>query len=105
MTKAIFNIGERRGMLIIIGILSIFVFITFFINNRNNNQSEDPHVDSVARELRMQVKNSKPILQKETPRKKKKAIKAQNKRKFIERNPLNEPLPSKNINSNDNTKQ
>lgn len=106
MTKAIYNIGERRGMLIIIGMLSIFVFITFFIDNKSSNQSEDLYVDSVAQELRMQIKTNKPIQKKETPTKKKKKIKTHIKPKFIERNPLNEPLPIKNsINSNDNTKQ
>lgn len=94
MTKAIFNIGERRGMLIIIGMLSIFVFIIFLINSRANNQSEDLYIDSVAQELCMQIKGNKLIHQKETPRKKKKATKTKNKRKFIERDPLNEPIPS-----------
>jgi hypothetical protein len=54
----------------------------------------------------MQIKTNKPIPKKETPTKKKKKIKTHIKPKFIERNPLNEPLPIKNsINSNDNTKQ
>ena len=59
-------------MLIIIGMLSIFVFITFFIDNKSSNQSEDLYVDSVAQELRMQIKTNKPIPKKETPTKKKK---------------------------------
>lgn len=102
MSKPIFNTGERRGMLVIIGILAIIVAFTYLMrNNTFNNNFPKEISDSIVKELHTQVdKENKTSSSTEivnpTKKKKKKPknkINKNNQTKYEERNPLNESLP------------
>ena len=101
MSKPIFNTGERRGMLVIIGILAIIVAFTYLMrNNTFNNNFPKEISDSIVKELHTQVdkenKTSSSTEIEKSHKKKKKTknrINKNNQTKYEERNPLNENLP------------
>lgn len=103
MSKPIFNTGERRGMLVIIGILAIIVAFTYLMrNNTFNNNFPKEISDSIVKELHTQVDkenmtSSSTEIEKSHKKKKKKKqknkINKNNQTKYEERNPLNESLP------------
>ena len=108
------NTGERRGLIVIIAILSIIIAATFFTRQCNENKTDANRVnnDSIATILRSKVESQKPTQPKESKTKKKnkktkkdkkeskknsKKKKSPNKKSnnnFVERDPLNETLPT-----------
>ena len=112
--KQHFNTGERRGLIVIIAILSIIIAATFFTRQCNENKTDANRVnnDSIATILRSKVESQKPTQPKESKTKKKnkktkkdkkeskknsKKKKSPNKKSnnnFVERDPLNETLPT-----------
>lgn len=97
MTKSIYNIGERRGMIVIIGVLLTIVIYMFIYRTINTTDStkQTATIDSIAQELQLQVEASKKsTTKKESTPRKKKTTKVQKKNKYIERDPLNELLPT-----------
>lgn len=96
MTKNTFNIGERRGMIVIIGILMTIVLIMFISRSINapDNTEQTATIDSIARELQSQVEASEQSHITTTKKKKKKTTKQQKESKYTERDPLNELLPT-----------
>ncbi len=97
MTISKFNISERRGMIVIIGILLTIVLTMLIIRTTatTSNPKQCASIDSIARGLQLQVeKNKKVVSEKNAQTQKKKKLKHQKKKLYIERNPLNEPLPT-----------
>lgn len=97
MTKSTFNTGERRGMIVIIGILMMIILVMFISRSINTtyNTEQTATIDSIARELHLQIEASeKSPIKKESTTKETKATKHQKKNKYIEREPLNELLPT-----------
>lgn len=112
--KQHFNTGERRGLIVIIAILSIIIAATFFTRQCNENKTDTNRVnnDSIATILRSKVESQKSTQPKESKTKKKnkktkkdkkeskknsKKKKSPNKKSnnnFVERDPLNETLPT-----------
>ena len=112
--KQHFNTGERRGLIVIIAILSIIIAATFFTRQCNENKTDANRVnnDSIATILRSKVESQKSTQPKESKTKKKnkktkkdkKESKKNSKKKksphkpsnnnFVERDPLNETLPT-----------
>ena len=113
--KQHFNTGERRGLIVIIAILSIIIAATFFTRQCNENKTDANRVnnDSIATILRSKVESQKPTQPKESKTKKKKNKKTKKDKKeskknskkkkspnkksnnnFVERDPLNETLPT-----------
>ena len=112
--KQHFNTGERRGLIVIIAILSIIIAATFFTRQCNENKTDANRVnnDSIATILRSKVESQKSTQPKESKTKKKnkktkkdqkeskknsKKKKSPNKKSnnnFVERDPLNETLPT-----------
>lgn len=112
--KQHFNTGERRGLIVIIAILSIIIATTFFTRQCNENKTDANRVnnDSIATILRSKVESQKSTQPKESKTKKKnkktkkdkkeskknsKKKKSPNKKSnnnFVERDPLNETLPT-----------
>ena len=102
--KQHFNTGERRGLIVIIAILSIIIAATFFTRQCNENKTDANRVndDSIATILRSKVESQKSTQPKEWKAKAKKekkqsSKKNQNKKSnnnFVERDPLNETLPT-----------
>lgn len=98
------NTGERRGLIVIIAILSIIIAATFFTRQCNENKTDANRVndDSIATILRSKVESQKSTQPKEWKAKAKKekkqsSKKNQNKKSnnnFVERDPLNETLPT-----------
>lgn len=98
------NTGERRGLIVIIAILSIIIAATFFTRQCNENKTYANRVnnDSIATILRSKVESQKSTQPKEWKAKAKKekkqsSKKNQNKKSnnnFVERDPLNETLPT-----------
>jgi hypothetical protein len=100
MAKGQYNIGERRGMLVVIGLLAAISIITFGIRNCNTStplQAES--IDSIAHQLHSQVDSLAAPAKSNTKKKRKsKKDKKHNTTKKIpkERNPLDESLPQNN---------
>ena len=99
MTKGSFNIGERRGMLIVIALLAIVAILAFYMRNCNGSGSQNSsNIDSVAQQLQAQADSmtidTADVTKEKKTRKKKKNSKP--KSKPVERNPLNETLPLSN---------
>ncbi|MBR3831812.1 MAG: hypothetical protein IKJ52_11290 [Muribaculaceae bacterium] len=113
--KQHFNTGERRGLIVIIAILSIIIAATFFTRQCNENKTDANRVnnDSIATILRSKVESQKSTQPKESKTKKKKNKKTKKDKKetkknskkkkspnkksnnnFVERDPLNETLPT-----------
>ena len=102
--KQHFNTGERRGLIVIIDILSIIIAATFFTRQCYENKTDANRVnnDSIATILRSKVESQKSTQPKEWKAKAKKekkqsSKKNQNKKSnnnFVERDPLNETLPT-----------
>ena len=102
--KQHFNTGERRGLIVVIAILSIIIAITFILKQSNNEitSSQQLQTDSIANVLRSKVEAQKSTQSKEWKTKAKKekkqsSKKNQNKKSnnnFVERDPLNETLPT-----------
>ena len=112
--KQHFNTGERRGLIVIIAILSIIIAATFFTRQCNENKTDANRVnnDSIATILRSKVESQKSTQPKESKTKKKnkktkkdkkeskknsKKKKSPNKKSnnnIEERDPLNETLPT-----------
>ena len=102
--KQHFNTGERRGLIVVIAILSIIIAATFFTRQCNENKTDANRVndDSIATILRSKVESQKSTQPKEWKAKAKKekkqsSKKNQNKKSnnnFVERDPLNETLPT-----------
>lgn len=96
-----YNTGERRGMLVIIGILAIIVAFTYIMrNNTFNDNFPKETTDSIVKKLHSQVeikkKASSTKIEKENNKNKKKTkniIRKKSQPKYEERNPLNENLP------------
>ena len=99
MTKGSFNIGERRGMLIVIALLAIVAIMAFCMRNCNSSDCQNhAYIDSVAQQLQNQadsttIDSTKAIKGKKTRKKKKNN---NTKSKPVERNPLSETLPRSN---------
>ena len=99
MTKGSFNIGERRGMLIVIALLAIVAIMAFCMRNCNSSNSQNHiYIDSVAQQLQTRadsttIDTTKTIKKKKTRKKKKNN---NPKSKPVERNPLSETLPRSN---------
>ena len=99
--KGKYNTSERRGMLVVIGILAIIVAITFCVRNCNviNNDHNQANTDSIINQLHTQIENEKGASStpKESRKKKKgkskKSTHKKSKNNYVERNPLNEDLP------------
>lgn len=105
-----FNTGERRGLIVIIAILSIIIAATFFTRqcNENKNEANVVNNDSIATMLRSKVESQKSSQSKESKtkekkekkekkkssKKKKKTTNKKSNNNFVERDPLNETLPS-----------
>ena len=120
MSKAIFNTGERRGMIVVIAILSIIIAISLIIKSHTATHSnpQQHQTDSIAKVLRSQVEAQKTTSEnrnkkEKKERQKKKEKKDSNKKKskknkkettpkgrntasHVERDPLSETLPSDN---------
>ena len=97
MTKSTFNISERRGMIAIIGILLTIIITLFIFRTINTTDYAQQHskIDSIARELQLQVDTyDKSSSEKKKTSKKNKKNKPQKKNKYTERNPLDELLPT-----------
>ena len=98
MTKNKYNIGERRGMLVVIALLTIVAIISFCVRNCNNSSNQNTtNIDSVMLQLQAQIDST--TIDTTTTTKKKKPRKKKNnnpKRKPVERNPLSETLPRSN---------
>ena len=111
--KQHFNIGERRGLIVVIAILSIIIAITFILKQSNNEitSSQQLQTDSIANVLRSKVENLDSTQRKESKHKEKKSKKGKKEKKksskkkkkttnkksnnnFVERDPLNETLPT-----------
>ncbi|MBR5550907.1 MAG: hypothetical protein IKV83_03185 [Muribaculaceae bacterium] len=100
MAKGQYNIGERRGMLVVIGLLAAISIITFGIRNCNTSTpSQAESIDSIAHQLHSQVDSLAAPAKSNTKKKRKsKKDKKHNTPKKIpkERNPLDESLPQNN---------
>ena len=111
--KQHFNTGERRGLIVVIAILSIIIAITFILKQSNNEitSSQQLQTDSIANVLRSKVENLDSTQRKESKHKEKKSKKGKKEKKksskkkkkttnkksnnnFVERDPLNETLPT-----------
>ncbi|MBE6319227.1 MAG: hypothetical protein E7081_09690 [Bacteroidales bacterium] len=102
--KQHFNTGERRGLIVVITILSIIIAATFLTRQCNGNKTEANVInnDSIVTILRSKVEAQKSTQSKEWKTKAKKekkqsSKKNQNKKSnnnFVERDPLNETLPT-----------
>lgn len=114
--KQHFNTGERRGLIVVIAILSIIIAITFILKQSNNEitSSQQLQTDSIANVLRSKVENLDSTQRKESKHKEKKSKKDKKEKKekkksskkkkkttnkksnnnFVERDPLNETLPT-----------
>ena len=99
--KGKYNTSERRGMLVVIGILAIIVAITFCVRNCNviSDDHNQAYNDSIINQLHTQIENEKGehSSTKENRKKKKdrskKSTHKKTKNSYVERNPLNEELP------------
>lgn len=100
MAKGQYNIGERRGMLVVIGLLAAISIITIGIRNCNTSTpSQAASIDSIALQLHSQVDSLAAPSKSDTKKKRKsKKDKKHNTTKKIpkERNPLDESLPQNN---------
>lgn len=96
-----YNTGERRGMLVIIGILAIIVALIYLMrNNSFNDNFPKETTDSIVKKLHPQAeieeKASSTKIGKGNNKNKKKTkniIRKKSQPKYEERNPLNENLP------------
>ena len=99
--KGKYNTSERRGMLVVIGILAIIVAITFCVRNCNviSNDHNQANTDSIINQLHTQIENEKgasSVPNESRKKKKDKSKKSTHKKSsnnYVERNPLNEELP------------
>lgn len=99
--KGKYNTSERRGMLVVIGILAIIVAITYCVRNCNVISDDHNQVDndSIINQLHTQIENEKGVHsspkenRKKEKDKSKKSTHKKTKNSYVERNPLNEELP------------
>lgn len=105
MKQGIFNIGERRGILIIIGILLIILALIFSFKHLNNDcttsKQQIEATDSISQQLRNQIKKHNKSNSSTKKNRKKKNVKKKITQ-YIDRDPLEEHIPIKKDLINDN---
>lgn len=104
--KGFFSIGERRGLIALLIVLSMIVagIFTFkhFSSTSTFDQSQKARFDSISIQLHKQIEAEKtlPATRKKATGKKQSKTKQKNsykksKKIYIDRDPLNESLPSR----------